>query len=198
MSGGKGMRCLRIDQIYLYLEEELSPEEIQSIQEHISSCAKCKRAVEERERLVKASKSLPDLEIPPGFTQRVLDQIFPQVTSLKQWLTATAIGMSSAVLAFFAVYLLSGQNLAYLFKNLNRVGLNLFRDSVVILAKAAKLISLVIKILSTIGSMLVNGLVSLTTLLSPEIQIILIALTVILSAFLLYVAKKNLFAGEDA
>jgi hypothetical protein len=197
MSGGKGMSCLRIDQIYLYLEGGLSLEETQSIQEHISSCMKCKRAVEERELLVKASKSLPALEIPPGFTQRVLAQIFPQVTSLRQWLTAAAIGVSSAVLAFLAVYLSSGQNLAYLFKNLNRVGLNLFRNVIVVLVKAAKLISLVIKIFFEIGSMLVNGLASLTTILSPEIRIILIVLTMILSALLFYGAKRKFFAGES-
>jgi len=192
------MSCLRIDQIYLYLEGELSLEEIQSIKEHISSCMKCKRAVEERELLIKASKSLPALEIPLGFTQRVLAQIFPQVTSLRQWLIAAAIGISSAVLAFLAVYLLSGQNLAYLFKNLNSVGLNLFRNFIVVLVKAAKLISLIIKIFLKIGSMLVNGLASLTTILSPEIQIILIVLTVILSALLLYGAKRKFFAGESA
>jgi len=192
------MSCLRIDQIYLYLEGELSLEEIQSIKEHISSCMKCKRAVEERELLIKASKSLPALEIPLGFTQRVLAQIFPQVTSLRQWLIAAAIGISSAVLAFLAVYLLSGQNLAYLFKNLNRVSLNLFRNFIAVLVKAAKLISLVTKIFLEIGSMLVNGLVSLTTILSPELQIMLIVLTVSLSALLLYGAKRKFFAGENS
>lgn len=192
------MSCLRIDQIYLYLEGELSPEDTQSIQEHISSCMKCKRAVQERELLVKASKSLPALEIPPGFTQRVLVQIFPQITSLREWVTTAAAGISSAVLAFFIFYLLSGQNLAHLFINLNRMALNLFRNFIVVLAKSAKLISLVIKILLRIGSLFVNGLESLTTLLSPEIQIILIILTVILSALLLYGAKRKFFAGEKA
>jgi hypothetical protein len=192
------MSCLRIDQIYLYLEAELSPEETQSLKEHISSCIKCKTAVEEREFLVKASKSLPPLEIPSDFTQRVLDQIFPRITSLREWLTTAAIGISSAVLAFFAFYLLSGQNLAHLFINLNRMALNLFRNFIVVLAKAAKLISLVIKVFLKVGSMLVNGLASLTTLLNPEIQIILILLTIILSALLLYGAKRKFSAGEKA
>lgn len=190
------MSCLRIDQIYLYLEGELSPEETQSLKEHISSCIKCKTAVEEREFLVKASKSLPPLEIPSGFTQRVLDQIFPRITSLREWLTTAAIGISSAALAFFSFYILSGQNLAHIFINLNRMALNLFRNFIVVLAKAAKLISLVIKVFLKVGSMLVNGLASLTTLLSPEIQIILILLSIILSALLLYGAKRKFSAGE--
>ncbi len=192
------MSCLRIDQIYLYLEGELSFEETQSAREHISSCTKCKRAVDERELLVKASKSLPPLEIPPDFTQRVLNQIFPPITSLREWLMTAAIGISSAVLAFFAFYVLSGQNLTHLFISLNRMALNFLRNFIVVLAKAVKLISLIIKVLFKVGSMLVNGMVSLTTLLSPEIQIILILLTIILSALLLYGAKRKFSAGEKA
>ncbi len=192
------MSCLHIDQIYLFLEEGFSPEETQSIREHISSCLKCRSAVEEREVLVKASKSLPPLEIPPGFTQRVLTQIFPRVTPLREWLTAAAVGIISAVFAFFAVYLLTGQNLGYLFINLNRMALDLFRNFIFILVKASKLISLLVKILYKLGSLFVNGLANLTTLLNPEIQIILIALTVILSALLLYGAKRKFFAGEKA
>jgi len=192
------MSCLRIDQIYLYIEGAISPEEIQAMKEHISSCIKCKRAVEEREFLVKASKSLPPIEIPSGFTERVLDQIFPRITSLREWLTTASIGISSAILAFFAFYLLSGQNLAHLFINLNRMALNLFRNFIVVLAKAAKLISLIIKVFLKLGSMLVNGLTTLTTLLSPEIQIVLIVLTITLSALLLYGAKRKFSAGEKA
>lgn len=192
------MKCLRIDQIYLYLEGELSSEDAQVLQEHISSCPKCKKAVEERRLLVKASKALPSLEIPPDFTQRVLAQIFPKTTSVRGWLTTTVVGLSSAVLAFFAVYLLSGQNLPHLFINLNNMTLNLFRNFIVVLIKTAKLISLVMKIFLEIGSMLFKGLANLTTILNPETQIILIALTVILSALLLYGAKRKFFAGEKA
>jgi predicted anti-sigma-YlaC factor YlaD len=192
------MKCLRIDQIYLYLEGELSSEDAQSIQEHISSCPKCKKAVEERRLLVKASKALPSLEIPPDFTQRVLAQIFPKTTSVRGWLTTAVLGLSSAVLAFFAVYLLSGQNLPHLLINLNNMTLNLFRNFIVVLVKTAKLISLVMKIFLEIGSMLFKGLANLTTILNPETQIILIVLTVILSALLLYGAKRKFFAGEKA
>jgi hypothetical protein len=78
------------------------------------------------------------------------------------------------------------------------MALNLFRNIIVVLAKATKLISLVIKVFLKLCSMLVNGLASLTTLLSPEIQIILIVLTITLSAFLLYGAKRKFSAGEKA
>jgi len=37
------MKCLGIDQIYLYLEKELPSEENKKIEEHIATCLKCKK-----------------------------------------------------------------------------------------------------------------------------------------------------------
>ena len=192
------MSCLRIDQIYRYLEGDLSSAEIRQAQEHISSCVKCKNAVEERRLLLKASQSLPVWTIPSDFTQRVMERIFPQKASLREWFATAAIGIFSAVLAFFAVYLLSGQNLAHLFINLNRMALDFLKNFIVVLVKAGKLISIVIDIIPKIGSLLVKGLTILTSIISPELQIILIVLTVILSALLLYGAKRKFLAGEKA
>jgi len=192
------MSCLCIDEIYRYLEGDLSPVEIRSVQEHISFCTKCNNAVEERMLLLKASQNLPVWATPSDFTQKVMARIFPQKASLREWFATAAIGISSAVLAFFAVYLLSGQNLAHLFINLNRMALNLFRNFIVLLVKTGKLVSIVIDIILEIGSLLVKGSAILTTIISPELQIILIVLTVILSTLLLYGAKRKFFAGEKA
>ena len=192
------MSCLHIDQIYLYLEGELSPKDNRSIKDHISSCDKSKKAVEERKRLLEASQSLPVWETPKYFTPRVLAYIFPKKITLRDWVVTAAIGLSSAVLAFFVVYLISGQNLADLFLNLNRTALNLFRDIVVVLVKAAKLISVGIHLILKIISLLLKGLASFTTILNPELQIGLIVLTVIITALLLFGAKRKFLAGEKA
>jgi len=192
------MSCLHIDQIYLYLEGELSPKDNRSIKDHISSCDKCQKAVEERKRLLEASQSLPVWETPKDFTPRVLAYIFPKKITLRDWVVTAAIGLSSAVLAFFVVYLISGQNLADLFLNLNRTALNLFRDIVVVLVKAAKLISVGIHLILKIISLLLKGLASFTTILNPELQIGLIVLTVIITALLLFGAKRKFLAGEKA
>ena len=192
------MNCLRIDQIYLFLEEELSPKENRSIKDHISSCEKCRKAVEERKHLVEASQSLPAWEIPQDFTQCVLARIFPKRITLREWTVTTAIGLSSAVLAFFVVYLISGQTLANLFINLNRTALNLFQNIIVVLVKVAKLITVGIKIAFKFIALILKGLASLTTILNPEVQLGLIVLTVIITALLLFGAKRKLFAGEKA
>ena len=192
------MNCLRIDQIYLFLEEELSPKENRSIKIHISSCEKCKKAVGERKLLVEASQSLPVWEAPQDLAQRVLANIFPKRIALRDWFVTAAIGISSAVLAFFVVYLVSGQTLADLFINLNHTALNLFQNIVVVSVKAAKLISVGIQIILKILSLIIKGLGSLTTILGPEIQIGLILLTVVITVLLLFGAKRKLLAGEKA
>jgi hypothetical protein len=192
------MKCLRIDQVYLFLEGELSPMEHRSIQDHISSCEKCHKAVEERRILVHASQSLPVWETPQDFAQRILARVFPKKIALRDWVITASIGLSSALLAFFVIHLLSGQNFADLFVNLNRTALSLFKNIVVVLVKAAKLISVGIQVLIKIVSLILKGFTSLTTILSPELQIGLIILTVILTALLLFGAKRKLLAGEKA
>jgi predicted anti-sigma-YlaC factor YlaD len=192
------MSCLRIDQIYLFLEGELSAEEKLSIDEHISSCAKCRQAVEERRLLIQASQTLPAWEAPPDFTQRIMAKIFPQKISPRQWFITASAGLSSAVLAFFVIYLISGQNLAGLLIKLNHSALGLFQNAVVILAKAAKFISSGIEVILKILTVILKGLAGLTSVLNPELQIILIIVTVVVSVFLLYGLKRKLFAGEKA
>ncbi len=190
------MNCLHIDQIYLFLEGELSSNEIRSIKEHISSCEKCQKAVQERKLLVKASQSLPEWEIPQDFSQRVLAHIFPKKTVLRSWAVTAAIGLSSAVLAFFAVFWISGQNLADLFINLNRTTLSLFQDIVVVLIKSAKLITVGIQLIFKIVRVILKGLASLSTILSPELQTGLILCTVFIAAILFFGAKRKFLAGE--
>ena len=192
------MNCLGFDQIYLFLEGELSPKEHQLVGDHISACAKCKKAVEERKLLVEASQSLPVWEIPQDFTQHILARIFPNRISLREWVVTVSIGLSSAVLAFFAVFLISGQNLADLFINLNQTALSLFQNFVVVLVKTAKLISVGIKVIFKLASLVLKGLTSVTTILNPELQIGLIVLTVVVSVLLLLGAKRKLLAGEKA
>lgn len=192
------MNCLRIDQVYLFLEGELSSEENRSIEDHISSCEKCRKAVEERKLLVEASQSLPVWETPQDFTQRVLAHIFPKRITLRDWIVTASIGLSSAVLAFFVVYLISGHNLADLFINLNRTGLSLFQNIIVVMVKTAKLISVGIQVILKIVSLILKGFASLTTILSPELQIGLIAFSVIFTALLLFGAKRKLLTGEKA
>lgn len=101
------MNCLRINQIYLFLEKELSPSENKKIEEHLASCPKCKKAMEEREFLHQAAESLPLWQTPPDFTHQIMAAIFPEKISLRSWFTALAAGFSSTVLILSAYFLIS-------------------------------------------------------------------------------------------
>lgn len=192
------MRCLRVDEIYLYLEKELSPSEHKKIEEHLAFCSKCKNTVEERKILVQASETLPLWETPPGFTRQVMAQIFPVKISIRSWVTATAAGFSSIILMLLAFFLISGENLADLLIGLGHWLLSLLRNISVLLVKLFKLASLLIKIILQFSRLLFDGYTHLTTILSPEVQIILITLTLILSAILIYGVRRKLMIGEKA
>jgi len=190
------MNCLRINQIYLYLEGELSPAENKSIEEHLSSCLICKKAVKERKLLLQASRSLPLWNTPPDFTQQVMTRIFPEKVSLRSLLTVMAAGSSLIFLTFLTYLLISDQNLADFLISLGQTLLNLVRNLSILFVKLYKLASLLVKIILQFSEFLLKGFASLTTILSPELQIILITFTLILSAFILFRVKKTLLTGE--
>ncbi len=192
------MRCLGIDQIYLFLEKELSPSEHKKIEDHLASCPKCKNAVEERRTLLQASESLPIWETPPDFTNQVMLQIFPEKISLRSWLTATAAGFSSIILTLFALFLLSGNNLPDLLTEFSHALLDIVRNFSILSVKLFKVVSLLIRIIYRFGRLIVEGFAHLTTIISPEVQIILITFTLILSASLVLGVRKKLMTGEKA
>lgn len=192
------MTCLRIDQIYLYLEKELTPSENKKIEEHLASCLKCKNAIDERKILLKASESLPLWELPSDFSRQVMSRIFPEKVSLRTWATAAALGFSSFILILLAFFLLTGKNLADLFIDLGHAQLNPVRNLLILFVKLVKLASILVKVIVQFSRLLFEAFALLTTILNPETQIILILITVILSASLFYGVRRKFMTGEKA
>ncbi len=192
------MKCLNIEQIYLYIEKELSLGENKKIEEHLTICPKCKKALEERRLLLQATESLPLWQTPPDFTQQVMARIFPAKVSLKAWLGAVSTGFVSLILALFIFFLATGQNLSSLALNFYDTILNLIRNFSPIFVKLIKLASLFLKILQQLAEYIIKGFTLLTTIISPEIQIIIITITIILIASSIYGIRKKLLVGEKA
>lgn len=190
------MKCLRVDEIYLYLEKELSPSESKTVKEHLAVCPKCKNAVEERRVLFQAAETLSLWLTPPNFTHQVMAQIFPRKVTLRHWLVATATGLSSIILTFLGFFALSGENLLEMFIGLGHSLLELLRTFSVFFIKAFKLASLLIRIIIQFLGFLIKGFVRLSSVPSLEAQIILIILTVILSAILFFGVRRKFLAGE--
>jgi len=192
------MGCLTIAQIYLFIENELAADEVRKIQKHLSTCTKCQNAVEERRILVQAANTLPQFELPPDFTERVMARIFPSRIPLRVWIRATAGGLSALTFAFFLFYVLSGKNLADLFVSINKFLLPTLRTLSTGIVKAFKLLWHLINIIAQFFDFVLKGFGKLTTILSPEIQIGFITLTLIASTLIILTVRKKLMFGEKA
>ena len=192
------MGCLTIAQIYLFIENELPSDEARKIQKHLSTCAKCRNMVEERRVLVQAADSLPQFELPPNFTDQVMANIFPSRIPLRVWIRATAGGLSAMIFAFFLFYIFSGKNLADLFISINKFLLPALRTLSTGVVKAFKLIWYLIKIIAQFIDFALKGFGKLTTILSPEAQIGIVTLTLIVSTIIFLTVRKKIMFGEKA
>jgi hypothetical protein len=192
------MGCLTIGQIYLFLDKELPPEETQRIQNHLDSCSKCRNAVEERRLLVQAAESLPFIKLPPDFTQQVMARIFPDKVSFHIWVRAIAGGLAATVFAFFLFYILSGKNLAELSISISQFFLSVFRGLSTGVVKIFKLLWHLINIIVQFFGFLFKGFSNLTSILSPEVQAGIIALTLLALALLFFGVRRKLMMGEKA
>jgi len=190
------MKCLDIDQIYLYLEGELSPEKTGSVQTHIARCQKCSQAVQERSFLLDASESLPLMEIPADFAQQTMEMIRPEKDTIWSLFFAAAIGFSSIVLTMFMYLLISGQNPASFFIRLSHTFLSSFKTLSVWLAKSVNLISIAFKVVWQIGSFLLSGISRLIQIMGTEFQIGLVILALILYISLYFGIQKNILTRE--
>jgi hypothetical protein len=191
------MNCLTIEQVYLYLENDLTPEESRTIAGHIASCEQCRRAVEERKILMEAAASLPPLHVPPDFTQQVMARIFPQKSQIRLWIAALATGFSLVVAIFMAAFLQSDLSLSSTFIQLNRSLWNFVSDLSVFFIKFIKILSLAFNLLVQLGSYIYKALISMTSVIGIEVQITLIVLTVLLSLTAIYGVRRKIWSGEN-
>lgn len=185
-------KCLHVDQIYLYIESELPPEEKEILESHVSSCSKCRNAVAERERLHKAIQTLPLWDAPPGFAEKVMDSIFPQRVSFGRWIGTTLSGISIACLTLLVFYILSGQNFSNIFISFFQNLLSSMETFPLLLAKSFKLIFLLSKFAFQFIAYLVKGISLWISIVSPGLQIILTVLAIFFTASFFFALKKGL------
>ena len=191
------MGCLTIAQIYLFIENELAVDEVQKIQKHLSTCTKCRNMVEERQVLVQAADTLPQIELPPNFTQQVMAKIFPNRIPFRVWIRATAGGLSALTFAFFLFFVLSGKNLADLFVSINKFLLPALRTLSKGGVKAFKLLWHLINIIAQFLDFALKGFGKLMTILSPEVQIGIVTITLIASSLIFLTLRKKIMFGEN-
>ena len=68
------MNCRGVSRrLSAYIDNELSPGIVQSVEEHLQSCAVCKRKLNEFRAISEAARLLPSLGVSEGFKERVLE-----------------------------------------------------------------------------------------------------------------------------
>lgn len=190
------MKCLDVGQIYLYLEHELSADEAAVVEHHCADCSRCQAALAERRALVAAAESLPQLEPPPNFSQKVMARIFTETVSLRNSLLALSAGLSAVVAVLFIVFLQSGQNLVNFLIGINRSTVNFAKDVIVVGAKAIKLLTILGKAFTQILEFIFKGLSRFTNILSLEMQIIMVSFTLVFSLIFYIRLRKKFLIGE--
>jgi len=190
------MKCLTIEQIYLYIEKELSPSENKNVESHLKVCSKCQKALEERRLLSQAAESLHLWETPPDFTQQVMARIFPSKVSLPAWLGTLATGFASMVVCFFILTLVTGQNLRSLLLSFTEAVFDFIKYLIPLFVKVLKLASVLVTIAQRFAEFLLKGLTVLTSIISTEVQIIIISTTIILIVSSIYFLRRKLLFGE--
>ena len=106
------MKCNEIcDKLSLYIDNELSHEEMQQVEEHLQSCEKCQKELEEYKNLISVLQGLPEEEPPEGYCKRLHKKLLensPQSKSSKaasifknfnryKWLKYGSIAVALAV-----------------------------------------------------------------------------------------------------
>ncbi len=63
------------DSFSLYIDEQLSPEELEQFKKHLANCADCTESLAELEDVLNSLKSLPELPLPEGFHDELMFKI---------------------------------------------------------------------------------------------------------------------------
>jgi hypothetical protein len=190
------MKCLSVEQIYLYIENELSPAQNREIKEHLAICQKCRDAFEERKLLDRAAKSLPLWELPPEFTRQVMARISPVKTLPSAWIKTATAALASISVALLVVYLATGQNLSTLVFGLNHSLWNYVRNFLPALLKIFKLASLIFEVIQQFAGYLLKLFSWLKALTTFQVQLTISIIGVISIAIFIYGIKRIVLIGE--
>jgi anti-sigma factor RsiW len=190
------MNCVRLDEIYRFLDGDLSPAEQNAVEGHLAVCARCREALEDRRILAEAADGLPSFLVPADFSRQVMEKIAARKVSLPAWLIILASG-TSVLAALAAVAFLSGRDALSLLSGINHSLWNGIKSAIVFSAKLVRLVSLAGESLRPLIHVFGKGLAALAGVISPGLQAILITLSLGLIVSLFYGLHKVFSMGDS-
>lgn len=190
------MSCLKISDLYDYLEEELSSERTNEVEEHLGVCRRCRRAVEERRLIAEAASTLPPFEVPEDFPERVMSRLSRSKARSSSWLIVLASGFSLLTLISVAL-IASGRSALEFFRSASQTFWESAKNAAVLTAKLAALVSLTGRTLRSLFEAGSKGLSVLTSFVHPGFQIFILVLALGILATLLYSLRKKISIGDE-
>jgi len=193
------MSCLRLDQVYLYLEGELDAAGRRLVDLHLDCCPACRRAVEARRALHEAFLTLPPLDVPPDFSRRILDRIPARAASPLVWLAALASATGALLLVFLGAGLVTGRSLPAILVLLSRSLGSLLSRSATVLAKILEVLLVAIKFSGEFFGGLWKVLETLSTSFFPAGAVApAIVLGLALTSLVILGMRRFLFSGGQS
>jgi len=190
------MRHLRPEQIYAFLEGELTDGERRDIETHTAECAACRKALDERKTLEAAWTALTPYDVPPDFASTVMRRISTQPRpKVWTWIVAGLSALGALSVVVFGALGLVGTVQVSLVTGLNRSLFGLFSHSLVLGVKILKTAATVLSLTGDLVARLLAGFSTLILSFSDEIAA-LAALALVLSGLLAYGLRKRYLPGE--
>ena len=187
------MKCLRIEQIYDYLEGEVFPEKKLEIEKHISVCPKCFKIFMERKTLLEGIKEIHRIEPPSDFAEKIMDRILlPNISWLKVIIYSLGTSFVFSLLLIILIKT-TDQSISSLFRGFIHFSLETLKYITIFFAKLIKIINFILKISAQLIRELMT-LISSATRLELRFQLIIILSFIIVSIiiFVLYFPFKKI------
>lgn len=189
------MSCLKIRDLYDFLEGDLSPEAAGRVENHLRVCRKCRQAAESRRLIAEAASSLTAFEVPEDFAARVMARIAPPGARKPVWLVGLAAATSVLTL-ISAALIASGKSAPEFLGGASHAFWESLKSAAVLAAKLAAVLPILGKILRSLFEAGSKGLSVLTSLVHPGLQVFIVLLTLGVLATLFFGMRKKLSIGD--
>lgn len=109
------------EQMSLWLDNQLTPDDIRRIEAHTATCASCRAALSAWQRIDRLLASVPMASPAPGFATRFQARLVTRRRRYRTWAGLTTLGLTTLVLFLGGAVLLALSGLA-IWENLSASG----------------------------------------------------------------------------
>jgi hypothetical protein len=190
------MKCIPALDLYLFLEGELSEQRSAEIKSHVSSCPRCRNALEARRTLLQAVDHIPLIRTPDGFSKQVLSKVNPLKPSLTEWLQAGAAALVFISLLGFASLLFSNQGWAEFMVKFVQSTIRSSREALIMGIKLIKTITIFINMFIQLTGLVIKNIFKVIPVMSTEIHVFTVALSVLIAIMIIFSFRQKFILGD--